>query len=320
MDELTNKNTTTTRQEGDAAAAAALEQSLRAQTHRLLAQVSAYLRGVVRVLGELFLFVFGLVCIFKCGAPASFVLIIHAYTPPTPPHTPIGREQQQQPQRDSAAAADPADLDGLLILARACLLLLHHASGGNPLLRLGTGAGTTPSQQHKKGAGSLGGSLSGKGPAAAAGGGGLRIDRVQLESAFTIADTRGVGELAPEVCVCAYGLGLNCVGSCSCCWCWTDASSSNAHTQTNERTNERTEQELKEALDALGFSSSKQPASSQQAAAEGATNVNGGNAGVEGFASATFPELALLCRCERGSVFVCLCTSQGCTTTRCLDH
>lgn len=39
-------------QEGDAAAAAALEQSLRAQTHRLLAQVSAYVRGVVRVLGR----------------------------------------------------------------------------------------------------------------------------------------------------------------------------------------------------------------------------------------------------------------------------
>jgi hypothetical protein len=27
----------------------------------------------------------------------------------------------------------------------------------------------------------------------------MRIDHVQLESAFTIADTRGQGELAPEV-------------------------------------------------------------------------------------------------------------------------
>lgn len=53
----------------------------------------------------------------------------------------------------------------------------------------------------------MGGSLSGKGPAAGAGGGGLRIDRVQLESAFTIADTRGVGELAPEVCG-GWGVGV----------------------------------------------------------------------------------------------------------------
>lgn len=41
----------TNKQEGDAAAVLALEGSLRAQTHRLLAQVSAYVRGVVRVLG-----------------------------------------------------------------------------------------------------------------------------------------------------------------------------------------------------------------------------------------------------------------------------
>lgn len=54
-------------------------------------------------------------------------------------------------------------------------------------------------------------------------------------------------------------------------------------------------QELKEALDALGFggggagqSLSHTSTSDQQAAA--------GASGVEGFASATFPELALLCR------------------------
>lgn len=49
-----------------------------------------------------------------------------------------------------------------------------------------------------------------------------------------------------------------------------------------------TTQELKEALDALGFGNASTNSNSKQQQ----TNGNG----VEGFTSATFPELALLCR------------------------
>lgn len=51
-------------------------------------------------------------------------------------------------------------------------------------------------------------------------------------------------------------------------------------------------QELKEALDALGFGTS-----SSSSSKDGQEDNKAGAGGVEGFASATFPELALLCRC-----------------------
>lgn len=58
------------------------------------------------------------------------------------------------------------------------------------------------------------------------------------------------------------------------------------------------QQELKEALDALGFNSNAS-ASTSSGNDDKIAGGRGTSCGVEGFASATFPELALLCRWVR---------------------
>lgn len=229
------------------------------------------------------------------------------------PHIHIpGHENEQGKQQPSPPPMEAADLDGILVLARVCALLLQYAHGSNAssLLRL--------SHMHGAGAavGGGGGGKQQKQASATAGTGGLRIDRVQLESAFTIADTRGVGELPPEVCfsvVLGFGWLVRVLveeiegrkkGHCDLptdssvlatrCLLLMTPHSSLIFTQN-------VQQELKEALDALGFTNASSNTSTSSGGNDDdkAAGRGRGTSGVEGFASATFPELALLCRWVR---------------------
>ena len=145
-------------QEGDAVAAAALGASLQAQALRLLAQLSSFLRTWVRGLE--------------------------------------GGISHSSSSSSSSSSPPKEDLDALLIIARFTSLLLAKAPG--TVLRLSAGGGGGGKEEEELG---MNTSKSKYGKKKGGGGGGgvaKTIDKVQLESAFTIADARGQGELTPE--------------------------------------------------------------------------------------------------------------------------
>jgi hypothetical protein len=160
-------------QEGDRHASGALAVSMRTQTLRLLAHVVAYLRVLAT----------SLAADEQVRLPKhpSHILL------PLPSHSHMPQLSRLHPPPTPLPNPAPVQVDGLLIVVRLASYLGQHMG-----VELDESSVPPPAGQPSTSSSTL--SSSARPPRA-----GATIDFVQLESAFTIADTRGEGTLTKEV-------------------------------------------------------------------------------------------------------------------------